>query len=110
MVVKVKGIQAARIAVEIMERHTGQETGIHRGEDTGGVYWVSNTYLPPEGEQEVLDRLPRGTLLYCAGCSHQKPKQAAPPIQKGHGLSDHSKNQLLKLAREIRLHNLRNRV
>lgn len=75
--IQVKGIRAAWLAAEIMARHTGRQPQPERGErDT---YWVSETYLPPVGEQEVLDRLPRGTLLRCHGCSHQRPKEPRTP-------------------------------
>lgn len=102
MVVKVKGMKAARLVAAIMERHTEQETGIHRGEDTAGVYWVSNTYLLPEGEQEVLDRIPRGTLLHCSGCSHQRTQQPSVNGSNGRGLSQRTKDNLAKLAAELR--------
>lgn len=81
MVVKVKGIGLAREVAQIMQDRTGEEAFPRRDpDDTRRVYWVSNTHLDPAGEQMVLDLLPPGTLLYCAGCSHQPKAWAWQPV------------------------------
>lgn len=101
MVVKVRGKRAAHIAATIMQQHTGVETRFYRGEEGERVYWISNTYLEPLGEQEVLDRLPTGSLLYCAGCSHQRVKQSSPPVATGRRLSEGTKSRLRELASQV---------
>lgn len=97
MVVKVRGLKAAKFCQALMERETGVETPIERDpEETERIYWVSNTHLTPYGEQLLLDGIPRGTLLWC------RRMPAPPPLSAPkRTLSPRTVEALRKLAAEI---------
>lgn len=98
MVVKVRGMKAAKIVQRIMVEQTGQDTPIIRDvEENERVYMVANTWLEPYGEQLVLDYVPRGTLVYCRTAPKAAP--LSPPAGR---LSDRTLSALRQEAAYIK--------
>jgi hypothetical protein len=101
LVVQVQGLPIARTVARIMEEETGRPTPHDiRGEATGAIYWVSNTYLEPTGEQRVLEYLADrpGRLLYVAGASHRRHSHPVSTGPRRSPLDDRTRKRLRAIA------------
>lgn len=83
MILKIKGMKAAKLVANLMEELTGYKTCPYRGgREEGRTYWVGNVHLDRLGEQIVLEALPEGSLILVEQATYKKVQPIHPTVKQ----------------------------